>query len=243
MAPRGIYAGGVSVDPPPLLVLVHGTRMDHTQWESYPQLLPEAEIVPVDLPGHGLRVGESFTADSAVAVIAEAVAGAGPGQPVVLAGHSLGGYMAQVFAVRHPGALRALVLIGASAEPSGPLTVPYRGFARLLPRVGAHRMARIANRVMRCLGADPADLPGPEGYAVLPEAWQAVFEECRAEQLGQVDCPVVLLNGQFDQMRVHARRYAGAARSARVVTVPRASHLLPLTHPEQVAQVLREAVA
>lgn len=230
----------------PRLVLVHGTRMDARQWEPYRRLLPGVEMVPVDLPGHGSRLGERFTTDAAVAVIAEAVEGAGPGRRVVLAGHSLGGYMATVYAARRPGHLARLVLVGATADPASRLSGLYRGFARVLPRVGAERMARAANRLMRWLGArgeTAAALPGGEAYAALPDAWQAVMDDCGPQLLGEVDCPVLIVNGGLDQMRVHQQRYASAAREARVVTVPHATHLLPLTHPEELAALLLEATA
>lgn len=227
----------------PRLVLVHGTRMDASEWQAYPAMLPEAEIVAVDLPGHGSRLAEEFTGEAAVQTIRLAVDGARPGQPVILAGHSLGGYLAMLYADRHPGTLRALVLIGASAEPVGALAGVYRRFADLLPLVGAERMARASNAVMRRLGAGEQSLPGAESYASLPAAWQVVFDECRASLLEQVECPVFLVNGQFDQMRIHARRYAEAGEDTHVITVPRATHLLPITHPDHVAEVLREALA
>lgn len=232
----------------PRLVLVHGTRMDARQWGPYRQLLPDVEVVAVDLPGHGSRLGERFTLDAAVATIAEAVDGAGPGRRVVLAGHSLGGYMATVYAsryaVRPPLPIDELVLVGATADPRSRLSLVYRLFARTLPRVGAERAARGMNRVMGWLGArgEMAELlPGGEAYAALPDAWRAVMDECGPDLLSRVGCPVLLVNGQLDQMRVHVDRYAAAARQARVVTVPRATHLLPLTHPEELARLLHEA--
>jgi pimeloyl-ACP methyl ester carboxylesterase len=44
--------------------------------------------------------------------------------------------------------------------------------------------------------------------------------------------------GQFDQLGINARRYAAAAPNARIVTVPRASHLLPLTRPWQTSAII-----
>lgn len=227
----------------PLLVLVHGTRMDGRQWAPYPPLLPGVDVVAPDLPGHGARVGEEFTLEAALRTLARSVEGAAPGQRVVLAGHSLGGYLATIYAARNPGRLEELVLVGATADPSGPLTAVYRWFARLVGRTDPDRMARATNRMVRWLGAraEIAEaLPGGEAYAVLPAAWQVVMDECGPELLRQVDCPVVLVNGQLDQMRLHVRRYAAAAGSVRVVTVPRATHLMPLTHPERLASILLE---
>lgn len=230
--------------------------MSAAQWEPYRALLPEVELVTVDLPGHGSRTSETFTGAAALATIEAAVREAedaaradgaeGDAARPVLAGHSLGGYLAMMWAARHTEALGALVLIGATADPRGPWTGVYRGFARLLPVIGTERMARGANAVMRGLGArgeHAAALPDGAAYAALPAAWEVVMTQVSPALLEHVACPVVLVNGQFDQMRLHVDRFAAAASDPRVVTVPRASHLMPATHPEQVAQVLRSAMA
>lgn len=233
--------------------------MSSAQWEPYRSLLPGVELVTVDLPGHGARVGEDFTRAAALETIGEAVARADAlaradeaadgaatvGRRPVLAGHSLGGYLSMMWAAEHPDALGALVLMGATADPQGPLTGVYRGFARLLPLVGQDRMARAANAVMRALGArgEHADLlPDGGAYAALPAAWDLVMTQARPALLADVDAPVVLVNGQYDQMRLHVRRFAAAARDPHVVTVPRASHLMPATHPQAVAAALRQAM-
>lgn len=221
--------------------------MNARQWDVYRRLLPDVDVRTPDLPGHGSRVGEPFTREAAVATVAAEVDGAAPGQPVVLAGHSLGGYVAALYAAAHPGAVDRLVLVGASADPASRLTAVYEAFAAVLPRVGAARMARGVNAVMRLLGARgemAAALPDGEAYAALPAAWRLVIDECGPHLLEGVGCPVVLVNGQLDQMRLHVRRFAAAAGpGTEAVLIPRATHLLPSTHVPQLAGVLREAVA
>ena len=229
--------------PPPRLVLLHGTRMSRAQWGPYRALLPGVEVVSVDLPGHGERVGEEFTRTAALQTVQDAVAQAG--ERPVLAGHSLGGYLAAMWAAEHPDALGALVLIGATADPDGPLTGLYRVFARAMPHLDPERTARRMNALMRLLGArgEHADaLPDGSAYASLPAAWDLVMAEAGPQLLDDVRCPVVLVNGQLDQMRLHVRRFADHARDACVVTIPRATHLLPATHPEQLATILRQAL-
>ena len=77
------------------IVLVKGYGVRGVKWAAHRRWLePEFDVVTPDLPGHGSRAAELFTMDSAVAAVAEAVDSASPGQPVVLAGHSLGGYVA-----------------------------------------------------------------------------------------------------------------------------------------------------
>jgi pimeloyl-ACP methyl ester carboxylesterase len=229
----------------PRLVLVHGTRLSSAQWTGYAARLPGIDVVTPDLPGHGARAGQAFSTEAAVAALESAVEAANPATPVVLAGHSLGGYMATVYAARHPDRLDGLVLMGCSAVPTGLGAAAYRGYARLVERVGQERAGRAANRVMaRLAGRENLDtvLTGGESYEATADAWAAVMADCRPELLTAVACPVLLLNGGLDHLGVHARRYAACCRDARIRTVRRATHLMPISHPEAVAGALAEFV-
>lgn len=226
----------------PLVILVHGSLSSADEWGGYAELLPDCDVVTIDLPGHGERMSESFTTRAAVRVIDEALLGRDEGQPVFLVGHSLGGYLASLHAARNPGVLAGLVLIGATGDPRSPLAAVYRGYAWLVGKVDHARLARIRDAVARRLGLSEDQVPAPEAYAVLPAAWRSVIDDCPRHLMGRVDCPVLFINGQFDQMRLNERAYQRLTPSSRLVTVPRATHLAPLTHPEQVAGLIRQFV-
>ena len=70
------------------LVLVHGTRTSHSQWNQQLPLLQAAGRgwVAPDLPGHGTRRDEPFTLAGALRTIADALGGRQRG----LSGLSLG---------------------------------------------------------------------------------------------------------------------------------------------------------
>lgn len=223
------------------LVLVHGSRYSASQWDAYPALLPGIEVVAPDLPGHGTRIGEDFTTAAAIAAIGDAVAGP-PRQSVVLAGHSLGGYMSMLYAAAHPTSLAGLALLGSTADPEGLGAGLYRAFASQIQHVGASRMAKLANGMARLAGVR-SGLPDGSAYSAIPAAWEAVMRDCRADKLATVTCPVLIVNGQFDQMRLHWRRYRDACLQASVVVIPGATHFAPLTHRHYVAAVLRRFIA
>ena len=61
-------------------------------------------------------------------------------------------------------------------------------------------------------------------------------------ELAEIDAPVWIVAGALDQLGIDARAYTAAARDGRRRIIPRATHLAPITHPLQVAAVLREAV-
>jgi pimeloyl-ACP methyl ester carboxylesterase len=228
------------------LVLVHGSRLSSAQWApQVPLLRDHVDLTLVDLPGHGRRSGEAFTLARCVEVIDEAVRSIPAGTPVVLVGHSLGGYAAMAYAAAHPDALAGLVLAGASATPTGPGAALYRGVAALTDRLGPERMTRINDRVLhRLYPAERIDpvIGGGYYFDQTPAAWREVMTHCRPSMLHAVRCPVLLLNGQFDQFRVGSRAYLRACPGARVEIVRRAGHFANLDQPEAFAQaVLRFA--
>jgi pimeloyl-ACP methyl ester carboxylesterase len=224
------------------LVLVHGSRLSSTQWApQVPLLRDHVDLTLVDLPGHGARATEEFTLARCVEVIDDAVRAVPGGVPVVLVGHSLGGYAAMAYAASHPDALDGLVLAGASATPTGPGAAIYRGVAALTDRLGPERMTRVNDRVLhRLYPAERVDPVIAGGYYFTPTAaaWREVMAHCRPAMLRGVHCPVLLLNGRFDQFRVGARAYLRACPGARVEIVPRASHFANLDQPEAFADAL-----
>jgi pimeloyl-ACP methyl ester carboxylesterase len=230
------------------LVLVHGSQVNRAVWLRYTALLgPDVDVVTPDLPAHGARREEPFTWDAALATVDDAV-GADDGTPVVVVGHSLGGYVVMGWAQRNPERAAGVGLLGASGVPAGPGALVYRGLARVQRLLGTDRMSRAMDREFDALltpALAAAIKEAGYGFAGIPAAWAAVMSRCRPEMLAEVTAPVLLVNGQFDQLRVDARRYAAAARSApwvRVVTVPRALHVFPLTHPHEVAAALWELI-
>ncbi|MEI2775911.1 MAG: alpha/beta hydrolase [Tetrasphaera sp.] len=232
------------------LVLLHGTQLNSAQWLGYAAALPGIDVQTPDLPAHGTRRDQPFTWAAAMAVIDSAVSGASPGTRVVLAGHSLGGYLATAYAADCPGRLAGLGLLGAAGEPGGRGAASYRVIARVNRRLGPARMSRILDRQLRRLGtpAATADALLAAGYSFtgVTPAWTEVMARCGSAQLAEFTGDVLLVAGQFDQLRIHTRRYAAAARSARsvrIVTVPRASHAFPLSHREQTTAELARLCA
>ncbi|HET7397582.1 MAG TPA: alpha/beta fold hydrolase [Intrasporangium sp.] len=217
------------------VVLVHGSRLSSAQWApQLPLLTPHVGVILVDLPGHGARASETFTLARCVEAVAEAVHAAPPGAPVVLLGHSLGGYVAMAYAAEHGATLAGLVLAGCSATPTGPGAAAYRAVAALTDRLGPERMTRINNRVLRRFY--PAERIEPViagGYFFAPTAaaWREVMTHCRPSMLTGVRCPVLLLNGQYDQFRFGAREFLRTCPSAREEIIPRATHLSNLDQP------------
>lgn len=90
------------------IVLLHGLSYDRTQWspalDELDAVDPGRHVLAVDLPGHGGSAPRStYHMNELAGQLHEAVTEAGFDTPVV-AGHSLGGALATVYAASHPAA-------------------------------------------------------------------------------------------------------------------------------------------
>lgn len=117
---------GATTGPTQRIVFLHGLFGRGRNFAKLASALaPEAESLLVDLPNHGKSAWTSHfdyneIADLVAAHLREDFAAAGP---VDVVGHSMGGKVAMVLALRHPDLVRRLVVIDispvdSSASPS-----------------------------------------------------------------------------------------------------------------------------
>src|SRR4030042_5355362 len=94
------------------LIFIHGSGGCKEIWYSQTDDFPEADVV--DLPGH--PYGEPCTSiDSYVEWLQGYISDHGYSH-VVLAGHSLGGAIAQLYALKYPEDLKGLIIISSGAR-------------------------------------------------------------------------------------------------------------------------------
>ena len=117
----------------PALVLLHGSGGDSSVWEyQLAGLADRRPVIAVDLPGHGRSQGSIVHDTEAYAEWLKLLTDALNLSAFVLAGHSLGGIIAQQFARTFPEMLKGLVLIGTGMRfiiPTGYLDMLDQDFA------------------------------------------------------------------------------------------------------------------
>jgi pimeloyl-ACP methyl ester carboxylesterase len=237
-----------AVGPPgaTAIVFIHGTRLTRAQWLPQLRLLSGTyRCVAIDLPGHGTRAAEPFTIESAVDAVGAAVEAEASSGRALLVGLSLGGFVAMDAAEAIPDRVLGLVLAGCSAEPAGPSSVPFRGFAALMERAPA-RLQRIVNLAFfraryRPAVSQPIIEGGfwSEGGA---QALRTLVGRRYLERLGRLWTPVTIVNGALDPVfGPGTEPWAFSARRGRHVIIPWALHLSNLDRPRTFSRVVAAA--
>lgn len=243
----------------PLVVLIHPTRMNRTFWTPQVDALASSlRVVAVDLPGHGQLEHERFTLPAAVELVRAAIeaqhvpdlgpgTGAAPSAPTVLVGSSLGGYVAMAVGAELPATVDALVVVGATAEPTGPRAHPFRALAAAYQRAGPVRLDRVdRSMIRRRYPGGVGDLIVASGLAYRggSEALRSLAGEAFLPRLARFPGPVILVNGSGDvAMRPGEQGFLAAARRGRLVHLRGAYHLASLDRPAQFSAIVRSAVA
>ena len=246
----------------PPVVFVHSAFLDHRQWTPQVEALAdEYETVTYDLRGLGRSGGSNedrYTIELYAADLAALVDELGLDSPVVC-GLSLGGLVAQTYAVRYDCDVRGLVLADTAASMT--LRLRDRLLVALTPAwtvTGAMRvlgMARVADLGLRLaartlgrewLPRDPADLAyvGRAIAAVDPAEATRSFRATwgfRGVDLASVDVPTLVLTGEHEakSFLAQARALERSIPDSRRVVVPAAGHLSNLDNPEAFTAELR----
>ena len=233
----------------PPLVMLHAFPLDGRMWAAQEPLAGMATLVVPDQRGFGgsAAAGPPASieqlADDAVAVLD----GLGIGGPATFCGCSMGGYAAQHVAIRHPERVRAIVLVDTKLEADTPEARAARGdLAANVRRLGP---GIVAEAMVPRLLAAPAGPPAAGRAAMeasLREMIVAQPVETIAGALGLLGArpdttagmrrammPALLVVGAEDAITPPdcLARAEAIMRTARLVVIPRAGHMVPLEAP------------
>jgi pimeloyl-ACP methyl ester carboxylesterase len=232
-----------SGDGAPALCLVHGSGGSTEAWRA--QIVGLADItrvVAVDLPAHGRSGGDGVTSiDDAAGYVRALVESLGVG-PVVIAGHSMGGAIAQAFALAAPGLTAGVVLVGTGARlrvlpkifelidhdyPAAVEFITDMGVAARAPDALRRSIAAATRRTRPRILA--GDFGACDRFDVMP-------------RLPEIEAPALVICGDEDRLTPpkYSRYFEAHLPNARLVLVPGAGHYVQLEQPEAVTAALAE---
>ncbi len=220
-----LWAAQTGSGPP--LVLLHGNGETHRVFDRMvPLLSARHRLVGLDSRGGGgsPRGDGPLTIAQMADDVDDALDALGL-QGVDLLGFSDGGNIALALALRHPGRIGRLVVVGANLFPAGLRA------SSIVPMRLAHRAAGLVDH--------------PRARA-LAERLSLMTQDPRIDpaDLAAVEVPTLVVAGRYDVVRPeHTRLIAGSLPDARLRTVPRAGHMLPLARPRSLARLVEDFLA
>jgi pimeloyl-ACP methyl ester carboxylesterase len=232
------------------LLFLHGVGGGHGTWDrQLPYFTARGyRALAWDQPGYGgTEPVEPYDLEQVAAALRRHIGG----EPAILVGHSMGGFVAQETYARFPDCIRALVLCFTSAAFGGSGSDFARQFiaARIAPLEEGRTMAEIAARLMpamRGTRSDPAGLALAERVmaAVPPEIYRKAVRLLttfdRRAQLADIRVPTLLVAGSDDRVAPAAvmERMAQKIPGAEHVLLEGCGHLGPMDQPDPFNEAL-----
>lgn len=233
----------------PDVVFCHGFTTTGDFWrEQIADFSRDHRLIVLDLPGHGRSASprtrrytiDAFADDLALVFQTLKV------QDAVLVGLSMGGTIAQRFALKHRTRLRGLVLVGATPHGLGP-DVAVENVLAAIDRLGVVAASQAV--IDRSFGsAAPASLvefarqevsQTPEFVA--REAIVSLNEADSRSQLAKLDLPTLVVCGEEDAITppAESRALAEGIPGAELQMVAAAAHFPMLEQPARFNALLR----
>jgi pimeloyl-ACP methyl ester carboxylesterase len=225
------------------IVFCHGFTTTSAFWREQLDVFAGAyQVVAPSLPGHGTsshRTDRAYTIDAYVADLA-ILFDELQLEPAILVGLSMGGVIAQRFALAYPQRLSGLVLVDTTASGLGE-AVKSGNVLAAIERLGVEQAS--CDVADRSFGADASDsliefarsevIQTPEFVAI--QAIVSLNGTNLRDRLGDVHVPTLVVCGEEDDITppAESRALAAGIPGSTLVMIPHAAHFPMLEQPAQ----------
>ncbi len=238
------------------VVLLHAFPVDGRMWQAQADhLSTHWRVIVPDFRGFGLSPGAGpFTVPSMADDI-HALLSAIRATACVLAGISMGGYVAMNYARKYPDDLRGLILVDTKDAADDPQTRENRN--RMIDVAQSKGSAAVADLMF-------GKMLSPDTLSHRPEiskTLRAMMEACPAKtiehalaalrdrpdmttELPLISMPTLILVGEADALTppTAAEGMKSRISGSRLTAIPGAGHMSPMEQPSQVNKAIRRFI-
>lgn len=243
----------------PNLAFLHGLFGQGRNWTNIAKALePVATSVLFDLPdhGHSPRTDRFSYADLADAVAHDLTERLGSAAAITVVGHSMGGKVAMVLALRHPELVRGLIVVDIAPDGSSDdsefvdILAALRSIDLTTLTSRAEASEQIADRIrvpavrdflLQNLRRRKTSWQWQANLPLLDASLDRIFD-WPAEVGGSYDGPVLWVNGDRSSY-VRPEHYAkmlGLFPRTALLTIPGAGHWVHSDAPEEITAGIRD---
>lgn len=235
----------VGTGPP--VVFVHGGLGNRAMWRPQVQALSAAwRCLPYDLRGHGETAGGEHVEAFTPAILRDDLAAFADAlglERFSLVGLSVGGFVAQEFAIAQPQRLERLVLADTwvvtvtsdlGRDVGRLLTPVVEGALRVL---GTGPLAYVAGRALGDGHGPAAELvreatAGTDRQSAI-RVWRGLGAHDTRARLPQISTPTLVIAGERDRNLGQAKLLRDLIEGAELTVLPDAGHITNLHQPER----------
>mgnify|MGYP002854525855 CR=1 FL=1 len=236
----------------PAALLLHGNSQQAHSWDFVSLALSEkCHVLALDQRGHGdtdWAAGGDYSIEAQQKDIDGFVQAVGL-QGFVLIGHSMGGRNSYIWASRHPGSLKGLVIVDTGPDTQVRGRERIRNFQQLPDELDSFE--EFAQRVQEYTGRSREQVTGALKYSIRQRAdgkWTWKYDKSMRdparresawtpEQLWEwvrkIDCPTLVMRGDRSDLfsEETMRRMKDTIGDCETVTIPGAGHLVQGDNP------------
>lgn len=220
------------------LLLIHGAGGHHEDW---PLVLREsANVIAVDLAGHGKSPVPARTSVADYAVDMISLLDALEIEQAIIAGHSMGGAISLSLALDYPQRVKAMILVGTGAKLAvnptiinGLLDKPEETARMVIKWAWAkHIPDKIKEESVQELLKTPVEII--RGDYLACDGFDV------RERLGEITIPTLILAGTQDKMTPFdwSKTLVDNIPNAKLEMIENGGHMFPLEQPEKIRDVI-----
>jgi pimeloyl-ACP methyl ester carboxylesterase len=235
------------------VIFVHGFPLSRGTWQKQIEALRTTHrVIAPDL--RGLGENDAVTgvatmtqfADDVHALLQQLKTG-----PVVLVGHSMGGYIALAFARKYPDMLRGLVLVATKAGADTPEAAAGRratadkvkaGGSNVIVDAMAPKMLAAGNQDKKMADQVRAFMSPSKPESVIAALLGMAERSDSTSMLVEINAPTLVITGADDTVipPAESEKLAAAIPGAQLKKIPSAGHLVAFEQPAEFNKALQD---